>query len=57
MIGLTLTNALKGVAELHRLRPDMDLSKLKPAVDALASGSGNPAVRAEAEQTRLALSK
>ena len=45
VIGQTLTDALKAVAELHRLRPDMNLSSLKPAVDALASGSGNPAVR------------
>ncbi len=57
VIGQTLTNALKAVAELHALRPEMDLSRLKPAVDALASGSGNPAVRAEAEATRLALGK
>ncbi len=55
VVGQTLTNALKAVAELHGLRPDMDLSSLKPAVDALASGSGNPAVRVEAEKTRLAL--
>jgi len=55
VIGQTLTNALKAVAELHKLRPEMDLSSLKPAVDALASGSGNPAVRSEAEATRLAL--
>ena len=57
VVGQTLTNALKAVADLHGLRPEMDLSSLKPAVDALASGSGNPAVRIEAEKTRLALSK
>jgi hypothetical protein len=54
VIGQTLLNALKAVAELHRLRPDVDLSSLKPGVDALA-GSGNPEVRTEAEKTRLAL--
>ena len=55
VIGQTLTNTLKAVAELHKLRPDLDLSSLKASVDALASGSGNPAVRTEAEKTRLAL--
>lgn len=54
VIGLTLVNALKAVAELHRLRPDADLSALKPAVDALA-GSSNADVRTEAEKTRIAL--
>jgi hypothetical protein len=54
VIGQTLLNTLKAAAELHRLRPDMDLSSLAPAVDALA-GSGNPDVRTEAETTKLAL--
>ena len=54
VIGQTLTNALKAVAELRKLRPDMDLSPLKPEVDALAA-SGNPDVRTEAEKTKLAL--
>ncbi len=54
VIGQTLTNALKAVAELHKLRPDVDLSTLKPEVDALAA-SGNPDVRTEAEKTKLAL--
>jgi len=54
VIGQSLLNALKAVAELHRQRPDMDLSSLAPAVDALA-GSGNPEVRTEAEKTKLAL--
>ena len=57
MIGQTLNNTLKAVAELRVLQPKMDLSSLKPAVDALASGSGNPAVRIEAEKTRLVLNK
>ncbi len=57
VIGQTLNDALKAVAELHGLRKKMDLSSLKPAVDALASGSRNPAVRIEAEKTRLVLSK
>jgi hypothetical protein len=54
VIGQSLLNALKATAELHRERPDMDLSSLAPAVDALA-GSSNPDVRAEAEKTKLAL--
>ena len=54
VIGQTLLNALKAVAELHKLRPDLDLSALKPPVDALAA-SGNPDVRTEAEKTKLAL--
>jgi hypothetical protein len=57
VIGQTLSNALSAVAELHRRRPDMDLSSLKQTVDALASSSGFPAARIEAEKTRLALSK
>ena len=54
VVGQTLTNALTAVAELHKRRPDMDLSTLKPAVDALAA-SGNPDLRSEAEKTKLAL--
>ena len=53
VIGQTLLNALKAVAELHRQRPDLDLSALKPAVDALTT-NGNPDVRTEAERTKLA---
>jgi hypothetical protein len=54
VIGQSLLNALKAVTELHRQQPDMDLSKLAPAVDAL-TGSGNPDVRMEAEKTKLSL--
>jgi hypothetical protein len=54
VIGQSLLNALKAVTELHRQRPDMDLSGLTPAVDALA-GSSNPDVRTEAERTKLSL--
>jgi hypothetical protein len=54
VIGQSLLNALKAVTELHRQQPDMDLSKLAPAVDAL-TGSGNPDVRTEAEKTKLVL--
>ncbi len=54
VVGQSLIYALKATAELHRQRPDMDLSSLAPAVDALAN-SGNPDVRTEAEKTKLAL--
>ena len=54
VVGQSLLNALKATAELHRQRPDMDLSGLTPAVDALVN-SGNPDVRTEAERTKLAL--
>jgi hypothetical protein len=54
VIWLTMTSALGAVAELHRLRPELDLSSLKPGVDALAASS-DPEVRTEAEKTRLAL--
>ena len=50
----TLVNALKAVAELHRKRPEMDLSALRPRIDALAQDS-NKAVQAEAVQAQLAL--
>jgi hypothetical protein len=52
----TVVTALKAVAELHRRRPDRDLSALYPAVDALAA-HGNAVVRAEAERTRVALGR
>jgi hypothetical protein len=53
-VAQTVFNALKAVAELHRLRPDKDLSEVREAVNKLAS-SANPALKAEAEKTRLAL--
>jgi hypothetical protein len=49
-----ITGALKAVSELHRRRPEMDLSKLQPALEKLTQ-SGNPVIRTEAEKTRLAL--
>jgi hypothetical protein len=54
MVAGTVINALKAVRELHRRRPEMDISRLRPAVDKLA-GSSNPAVQAEAVQTQLDL--
>ncbi|MBY0526807.1 MAG: hypothetical protein K2R98_25670 [Gemmataceae bacterium] len=52
----TVVNALKAIAELHRKRPDMDLSKLTPAIDKLTQ-SQNPVLKTEAERTRIALSQ
>jgi hypothetical protein len=49
-------NALKAVADLHRRRPQRDLSSLQPAIDALLSHA-NPVLRVEAERTRLLLNK
>jgi hypothetical protein len=50
----TLVNALKAAAELHRKRPEMDPSLLRPLIDRLA-GDSNKAVQAEAVQTQIAL--
>jgi hypothetical protein len=50
----TLTNTLKAVAALHRRKPDLDLASLYPAVQNL-SESSNPALRAEAERTKIEL--
>jgi hypothetical protein len=56
LIASTLVNTLKAVAELHRLRPEMDLSALRPLVDRLA-GDANKNIQAEAQRTQLALAK
>jgi hypothetical protein len=42
-----IMNALKATAELHRKRPQLDLSRLRPAIDKLAHDP-NPAVQTEA---------
>jgi hypothetical protein len=52
----TVTNALKAIAELHRRKPDLDLTPLQPAIDKLTQSS-NPVLRTEADRTRLALGK
>jgi hypothetical protein len=51
-----ITGTLKAVVELHRRRPEMDLSTLDPAIDKLKE-SGNPVLRTEAAKTKLALGK
>jgi hypothetical protein len=50
----TMIETLKAAAELHRLRPTMDLSSLRPAVDRLAAHD-NKDLREQAEKTRAEL--
>lgn len=50
----TLSSTLKAVAELHRRRPDLDLSELYPAVRKL-TGADNAVLRGEALRTKEAL--
>jgi hypothetical protein len=52
----TVLETLKTVAELHRRRPDFDLSELRPLVDQLADNE-NVAVRTEAKNTQIALNQ
>jgi hypothetical protein len=54
MVSETLVNTLKAVRELHQKRPEMDLSILRPLVDALAQDA-NKTVQLEARQTQTAL--
>jgi hypothetical protein len=42
------------VVQLHRRRPERDLSRLRPAVDRLAQNA-NPAIRAQAREAQVAL--
>jgi hypothetical protein len=49
-----VTTALKALIELHRRKPDLDLSKFNPAIQKLLD-SKNPLLRTEAEKTRAAL--
>jgi hypothetical protein len=50
----TLTAALQAVAELHRQKPQRDLSALYPAIEKIAQGK-SLALQAEAERTLKAL--
>jgi hypothetical protein len=54
LVANTLVTALKAIAELHRKRPEMKLSGLRPRIDHLAEDA-NPDVQTEARQTRQAL--
>ncbi len=51
---VTVASALQAVAELHRKKPQRDLSKLTPVIDEVAH-SKNPALQAEAMRTLKAL--
>jgi len=53
---LTVITALQAVNELHKKRPEMDLSGLNPALEKLAQ-SHNLAVSTEAKRTQQLLSK
>jgi hypothetical protein len=53
-VRVTVVNALKAVAELHRRRPERDLSELVPAVRRLTQ-SPTQALRGEADATLRAL--
>lgn len=55
-IRVTIATALQAAAELHRLRPDRDLSSLHTVIDDIAH-SKNPALQAEAARTLKALRK
>jgi hypothetical protein len=56
LVASTLINALKATAELHRLRPEMDLPQLQPKVETLTRDA-NKAIQTEALQTQLELAK
>ena len=56
LVAKTMEAALQAVAELHRRRPDRDLSELYPSLDE-AAHSSNTALRVEAERTMHALER
>lgn len=52
----TVRGALKGLSELHKKKPDLDLSSFSPAIEKLLHSS-NPELRTEAERTQIALNR
>jgi hypothetical protein len=54
LVVTTVVSTLKAVDELHRKRPEMDLSGLRPLIDRLAQNP-NKAVQAEAQRAQIAL--
>jgi hypothetical protein len=56
LVTSTVRGALHGLAELHRKKPDLDLSTFSPAIDKLVHSS-NPELRAEAERARALIRK
>ena len=53
---LTVSTALEAVTELHRKKPERDLSALYPAIEDIAHGK-NIALQTEAERTLRALGR
>jgi hypothetical protein len=47
-------SALKAIAVLHRKRPDIDLTRLHPAIEKVAQGN-NEVLKQEAKKTQVAL--
>jgi hypothetical protein len=56
LVGSTVRGALRGLSELHRKKPDFDLSSFSSAIEKLMH-SANPDLRAEAERTQIALNQ
>jgi hypothetical protein len=52
----TTNTALKALAELHRLRPDLDVTRLKPALEKLANNESKT-IKEEAEKLLGSLNK
>lgn len=52
----TVESALKAIVQLHKKRPDIDLSRLHPAIDKLTQ-SGNEVLKQEALRTKAALAQ
>jgi len=50
----TVESALKAITVLHRKRPDIDLSRLHPAIEKVAQGN-NELLKQEAKKTQVAL--
>jgi hypothetical protein len=55
-IRVTMATALQAVAELHRKKPECDLSKLHPLIEEIAHG-GNATLQTEASRTLKALAQ
>jgi hypothetical protein len=49
LVSSTVRGALRGISELHRKKPKVDLSSFQPAIDKLLHSS-NPEIRTEAER-------
>ena len=55
-VWLTMTSALRAVAELHHKNPRLDLTELRTKIDALADHP-NPSLRTEAKNAQNALNQ